>query len=271
MVSAALKSPFEPCGWHVRVLRTVKLESSPIPLSKEPRAREHRRTRGPPTHTGDAGAARGDRAGRGTRLPGDRPGIRRQRDPGPGGPGGGAQAPGHVHRVDGRAGTAPPGVGDRGQLGRRGAGRARRPHRDRAAVRRGGAGRRQRARHPHRHAPGGAEAGGRGRHDGAARRRQVRWRRVCGVRRPARGGVLGRQRALPPARRRGAPAQARMAAEPTASGCPRRRCRWTRRSGRTTPARWSRSGPARTSSTPSTSTSRRCGPASSRWPSSTRA
>ena len=51
------------------------------------------------------------------------------------------------------------------------------------------------------------------------------------------------------------------------TGCAARR--WTRRP--TSPAPRSRSGPAPTSSTPSTSTSRRCAPGSSRWRSSTRA
>ena len=49
--------------------------------------------------------------------------------------------------VDVRARPAPPGVGGRGQLGRRGAGRLRRPHRGHPAGRRRRPGRRQRPRH----------------------------------------------------------------------------------------------------------------------------
>ena len=44
-------------------------------------------------------------------------------------------------------------------------------------------------------------ARGRGRPDGAARRRQVRRRRLCDLRRPARRGRVGRQRAVGEARR----------------------------------------------------------------------
>ena len=68
-----------------------------------------------------------------------------------------------------------------------------------AARRRRRAGRGRRPRHPHRRPPG---RGHPRRHDGAddaARRRQVRRRRLQGVRRPARRRRLGRQRAEPAA------------------------------------------------------------------------
>ena len=62
-------------------------------------------------------------------------------------------------------------------------------------------GRRQRPRHPGRHAPQGEAAGRRGRADDAARRRQVRRRELRGLRRPARRRRGRRQRAVDPARR----------------------------------------------------------------------
>jgi hypothetical protein len=70
--------------------------------------------------------------------------------------------------------TPPPHLGGRGQLGRRGAGGSLRhdPHRDPEGWQHHGAG--QRPRHPGRHPCHHEEAGARGRHDHAARRRQVR-------------------------------------------------------------------------------------------------
>ena len=51
--------------------------------------------------------------------------LQRREHPGPRGPGGGPPAPRHVHRLDRRARPAPPRLGDRRQLGRRGDGRPR--------------------------------------------------------------------------------------------------------------------------------------------------
>ena len=55
--------------------------------------------------------------------------VRRVRDPGARGPRGGPQASGHVHRLDRRARSAPPDLGDRQQRRRRVAGRLLRPRR----------------------------------------------------------------------------------------------------------------------------------------------
>ncbi len=75
----------------------------------------------------------------------------------------------------------------------------------------GGAARhRQRPRHPGRHAPGREEVDRRGRPDDPARRRQVRRRRLRGVRRTARRRQLGRQRPLAQARGRGEAAGQRL-------------------------------------------------------------
>ena len=77
--------------------------------------------------------------------------VRRRSNSGPQGPRGGAQAPGHVHRLDVGARAAPPRLRGRRQLDRRGAGRLR----DRVDVtihhRQLDHGRRQRPRHPGRH------------------------------------------------------------------------------------------------------------------------
>ena len=112
--------------------------------------------------------------------------VRRLRDPGARGSRGGPQAPGHVHRLDRRARAAPPDLGDRQQRRRRVAGRLLRPGRGHPAGRRRRPRRGQRPRHPDRHR---ARPGAAGRDDGAdraPRRRQVRWRRLQGLRRPAR-------------------------------------------------------------------------------------
>ncbi len=77
--------------------------------------------------------------------------LRRHLDPGPRRPGGGPQAPRHVHRLDRRARSAPPGLRGRRQLRRRGARRLRDDHRRHAARRRRRPRRRQRSRHPGRH------------------------------------------------------------------------------------------------------------------------
>ena len=65
----------------------------------------------------------------------------------------------------------------------------------------GRAGAGQRARHPDRHPPDRGRERRRARAHPAARRRQVRRRRLQGVRRPARRRLLGRQRAVDAARR----------------------------------------------------------------------
>ncbi len=124
---------------------------------------------------------------------------------GPRGPGGGAQATRHVHRVHRLAGPHALPVGDHRQLGRRGAGRARVEHRRRAARRRERRGARPRPRHPGRHRAEDRALGRRGRLHQAARRRQVRFRLLRRVRRSARRRRLGRQRALGAPRRRGRP------------------------------------------------------------------
>ena len=104
--------------------------------------------------------------------------------------------PGMYIGSTGERGPAPPGLGGRRQLRRRGAGRPLRPHRRDAARRRRRRGRRQRPRHPGRHPPGRGHPRGHRRADRAARRRQVRRRRLQGLRRPARRRRLGGQRAV---------------------------------------------------------------------------
>ena len=89
----------------------------------------------------------------------------------------------------------------------------------------GAARRRQRPRHPGRHAPGREEVDRRGRADHPARRRQVRRRRIRGLGRPARRRQLGRQRALAQARGRGEAAGQRLHARPITTACPTPRSR----------------------------------------------
>ena len=101
--------------------------------------------------------------------------IRRRLDQGPQGPRRGAQAARHVHRRHRRRlGPAPHGVRGVGQRDRRGARRPLRPDPDPAQPRRLGHGRGQRPRHPDRHPRRGGRLGGRGHHDPAPRRREVR-------------------------------------------------------------------------------------------------
>ena len=123
----------------------------------------------------------------------------------PRGPGGGPQAPGHVHRVHRLARSHALPLGDHRQRGRRGAGRALHADRRRAAPRRLGRGARRRARHPGRRGAAHRADRRRGRHDQAARRRQVRRRVLRRDRRPARRRRLGGQRPGRAARRRGRP------------------------------------------------------------------
>ena len=173
--------------------------------------------------------------------------VRRQRDPGARRARGGAQAPGHVHRLHRRARPAPPDLGDRRQRGRRGAGRPLRPDRGHADRRRRDPGRGQRSRHPHRHrARPGAARGDPGA-DHAARRRQVRRRRLQGVRRPARRRRLRGQRAVQPPDRRGPQPRPRVAADRSPSACPTARSsRCARWSPARAPAPRSPTGPPRT-------------------------
>ncbi len=139
--------------------------------------------------------------------------LRRQRDPGARGPRGSAQAPRHVHRVHGTARSAPPGERDRRQLRRRGPRRVRQRHPDHHAQGRRDPRRRRRPRHPGRHPPRRGDLHGRARPHQAARRRQVRRRRIRGVRRPARRRQLRRERAVRAPRRRGPPPGRRVAPE----------------------------------------------------------
>ena len=188
--------------------------------------------------------------------------IRRVLDHRSGGSGRCSQAPQHVYRLHRRARPAPPGVGGRRQLGRRGDGRPRR-HRDRdAAGRRRGDRRGQRPRHPGRDAPEGEAADHRGRHDDPARRRQVRFRFLRGFRRPARRRHLGGQRAVHPARCRDPPRRPGLRADlqlrqaRPAEGARQERPR---------PAPPSPTGPTAGSSRPPNTTSRRCPAGCRKW------
>ena len=106
------------------------------PCPKRPVLRLDQRTSAPPRPRQARAAARG-----GARRGAPGLGLRRQRDHRPRGPRGGPQAPRHVHRLHRRARPAPPGLGDRRQLGRRGPRRLRRHHRRHPAGRRRGPGR----------------------------------------------------------------------------------------------------------------------------------
>ena len=157
--------------------------------------------------------------------------VRRLRDPGARGPRGRAQAPGHVHRLHRRARTPPPRLGDRGQRRRRGTRRLRDPDRADAPGRRRRPGRGQRSRHPDRHGPGPGHARPHDGPDDAPRRRQVRRRRLQGLRRPPRRRRLGRQRAVHRAWSRRSRTAATCGASPSSSACPTptssRSARWS--------------------------------------------
>ena len=125
-------------------------------------------------------------------------------------------------------------------------------------------GRRQRPRHSRRHARE-RQVGGRGRADGAARRRQVRQRRLQGVGRAARRRCLGGQRALGVARPGDLARRHRVPAELRARQAHgRSRCSPARRSGA---ARRSASSPITRSSRRSSSASTRSRSACASWPS----
>ena len=136
----------------------------------------------------------------------------------------------------------------------------------------GDPGRGQRPRHPDRHRTRPGAARGDDGADRAARRRQVRRRRLQGLRRSARRRRLGRQRALEPADRRGQEPRPPLAADLH----PRRPRRPARAGPRARGRREHRHddhllGLARTSSRPRPTPSRRSPPGSARTPSSTRA
>ena len=194
---------------------------------------------------------------------GGRQEIRRRADHGARGPRPRSPPPGDVHRLDRFAGAAPPRVGGRRQRRRRGDGRLRDPHRRHAARRRWLPGRRRRSRHSGR----GASAlqgtlGGRDRDDDAARGRQVRRRRLQGLRRSARRRRLGGQRAVVAPRARGRPrrqhlpAGVRAGEEGHARSTPafrRGSCARSPSRSAATPAPRSRSGPIPTCSRRSSS------------------
>ena len=131
--------------------------------------------------------------------------LLRPQPAGPGGPGGRPQAPGHVHRVHRLAGPDALRVGDHRQLRRRGARRPLHAHRGRPARGRLGRGARRRPGHPGRHRAAHRPGRGRGGHDPAPRRREVRRWLLRRLGRAARGGGLRGQRAGGPAGRRGRP------------------------------------------------------------------
>ncbi len=119
-------------------------------------------------------------------------------------------------------------MGGRRQLRRRGHGRLLRPHRRHPAGRRRLPGRRQRPRHPDRRPQGVQAHRRRDRPHQAGRRRQVRRRRLQGVRRPPRRGRLGGQRPVEQGRRARstATASATRSSSPTA-GRRRPSSRWS--------------------------------------------
>ena len=129
-------------------------------------------------------------------------------------------------------------------------------------------GHRQRPRHPGQGSPEREDPGGHARPDRAARRRQVRRRRVQGVRRSARRRRLGGQRAV----------RAHLNVEVKRDGyrwtqsfsSATRTLRWSGTRRPTRPAPRSPSTPARRSSRPPSTPTTRWPRASARWPSSTR-
>ncbi len=122
-----------------------------------------------------------------------RVGLRRRQHPGPRGPRGRSQAPGHVHRLDRRPRPAPPGLGSRRQLDRRGDGRPGQDHQGHDQGRRHGDGR---GRRPRRAGGQAFDRQGRprSRPHRPSRRRQVRRRRLQGLGRSARRGGQRRER-----------------------------------------------------------------------------
>ena len=131
--------------------------------------------------------------------------LHRAPPPGPRGTRGGAQAPGHVHRLDRPARPHALPLGDHRQRRRRGARRGLHRHPGHPRRRRLDRGARRRPRHPRRHRAPHRAVRGRGRLHQAPRGRQVRRCVVCRDGWPARCGRLRRQRPLGPPRRRGRP------------------------------------------------------------------
>ena len=151
----------------------------------------------PAPRASEEGPEDGQQSQAGNQGPGGQRRLQRQGHHGPRGPRGRSQAPRDVHRLDRAEGPPPPGLRGGGQLGGRGDRRPLRPGVGDPAPGQQRHGRRRRPRHPRRGAPEGEAPGGRGGDDDPARGRQVRRRRrLQGLRRPARGRGLGRQRAL---------------------------------------------------------------------------
>ena len=138
-----------------------------------------------------------DAAARGNQRPrqacAQRVGLRRRQHPGPRGPRGRSQAPGHVHRLDRRPRPASPGLGGRRQLDRRGDGRPGHDHQGHHQGRRHGDGRGRRPRRAGRQAFD-RQGRARSRPHRPPRRRQVRRGRLQGLGRSARRGGQRRQR-----------------------------------------------------------------------------
>ena len=168
-------------GWtdRDRVLQRRGLEPALRPADRRNRVTE-------PSRAVDAGTKKRRFQGGGRRL-------HRREHPGPRGPRGGPSPAGHVHRLDRRPRPAPPRVGGRRQLDRRGDGRlcdADRRHDPRGRHGRGPGRRPRRSGRP----PFDGQGRPRGRAHRAPRRRQVRRRRLQGVGRPARRRRQRRQR-----------------------------------------------------------------------------
>ena len=136
-------------------------------------------------------------------------GLHGREHPGPRGPRGRPQAPGHVHRLDRRARPASPDLGGRRQLDRRGDGRPGDDDQRHDPRRRQG---HRPGRRPRRAGRQAFDRQGRarGRPHGPPRRRQVRRRRLQGVGRPARRRRQRRQRAVEVDARRIGPRRLRL-------------------------------------------------------------
>ena len=148
--------------------------------------------------------------------------LHRGEHPGPRGPRGRPPTAGHVHRLDRRARPAPPRLGGRRQLDRRGDGRPR-PRRStsRSAGTASVIGRRRRPRRAGRQALD-RQGRARGRPHRPPRRRQVRRRRLQGVGRPPRRRRERRQRAVGVDARRIGPRRVRSTPRSTRAASPRR-------------------------------------------------
>ena len=151
--------------------------------------------------------------------------VRRRRHPGPRGPRGGPAPAGHVHRLDRRARPASPRLGGRRQLHRRGHGRPCPSHRGHASSPMAAcATSTTAAASPWASTSRPGKRRARGRAHRAARRRQVRRRRLQGVGRPPRRGRLRGQRALRVAACRDRHATARSGPRSTSAASPAGPC-----------------------------------------------